>query len=259
MTATITATAAVALAIVVIATAVAPVARRPVPIARPSDRHGSHRRLLSSWIEAATRFGAAHRRLPSPSAEDVATWCEALARQVRSGASLRHAAETVEPASAVLQRHLEPLRHRLTRGVALHAATAGSATAAEATTTATATATATATERMTAGADLRLALDMIGVAASLGGSPAAALDRTATTLRRRATDRAERRSQAAQARISAHVLTVVPVALLALLVLSDPAIRAAVTTPVGTACVVGGLVLNGLGWLWMRAVIGTPR
>jgi len=246
MTATITATAAVALAIVVIATAVAPVARRPVPIARPSDRHGSHRRLLSSWIEAATRFGAAHRRLPSPSAEDVATWCEALARQVRSGASLRHAAETVEPASAVLQRHLEPLRHRLTRGVALHAATAGSATA-------------TATERMTAGADLRLALDMIGVAASLGGSPAAALDRTATTLRRRATDRAERRSQAAQARISAHVLTVVPVALLALLVLSDPAIRAAVTTPVGTACVVGGLVLNGLGWLWMRAVIGTPR
>ncbi len=257
MTATITVTAAVALAIVVIATAVAPVARRPVPVAHPSQRHGSHRRLLSSWVEAATRSGAAHRRLPTPTAEDVATWCEALARQVRSGASLRHAVETVEPASAVLQRHLEPLRRRLTRGVTLRAATAGSAPAAEA--ASEATTTATATEGMAAGADLRLALDMIGVAATLGGSPAAALDRTATTLRRRATDRAERRSQAAQARISAHVLTVVPVALLALLVLSDPAIRAAVTTPIGTACVGGGLVLNGLGWLWMRAVIGAPR
>jgi len=252
-----TATASVALAIVVIATVTAPVARRPVPAAHASARSGSH--LLSGWVEAVTRFGAARRRRPTPTAEEVATWCEALARQVRSGASLRRAVETVEPASAVLRRHLDPLRRQLTRGVALLAATAGSGNTAAGSRAAGTAAGPTTVTWAGAGADLRLALDMIGVAADLGGSPAAALDRTASTLRRRATDRAERRSQAAQARISAHVLTVVPIVLLALLVLSDRSIRAAVTTPIGSACIVGGLVLNGAGWLWMRAVIGVPR
>lgn len=233
----IAAPAAVTLAIVLVAAAATPLSRRPVRGALQS-RHRSRRGSSSRWIHAVARLRATRRNRQVATAEEVATWCEALARRVRAGASLRHAVETVEPATTVVQRHVEPLRRRLGRGTPLADAAADTGDD---------------------GADLRLALDMIGVAATLGGSPAAALDRTAVTLRQRATDRAERRTQAAQARISAHVLTVVPLALLGLLMLSDQRTRSAVTTPVGAACIAGGLLLNGLGWIWMRAVIGRPR
>lgn len=235
----IAAPAAVALAILVAAAAATPTSRRPVHATlRSSPPSPGHLGRSWRWIAAAARLRATRRNRQVATAEEVATWCEALARRVRSGASLRHAVETLEPATTVVQRHVEPLRRRLRRGTPLADAAADTGDD---------------------GTDLRLALDMISVAATLGGSPAAALDRTAVTLRQRATDRAERRTQAAQARISAHVLTVVPLALLCLLMFSDQRTRSAVTTPVGAACIAGGLLLNGLGWVWMRAVIGRPR
>lgn len=258
-----TAAGAVAVAVVMIAAAVAPVARRAVSTSDPSAPGTSRHRVASRWIGWLDRLHTAHRnrRTRTATADEVADWCEALARQTRSGVSLRRAVETVEPAAAALQRRLDPMRHRLERGTPLLAATAAgdTDTTTDNTTTDTTETTADTATRAGDGGDLGLALDMIGVAVGLGGSPAAVLDRTASTLRQRAADRAERRTQAAQARMSAHVLTVVPLGLLVLLVLSDQGIRAAVATPVGAACIGGGLLLNGLGWIWMRAVIGAPR
>ena len=97
---------------------------------------------------------------------------------------------------------------------------------------------------------------MIAVSATLGGASAAPLDRAAAALRLRAVDDEERRSHSAQARLSAHVLTVIPVGMLALLVTTDPDVRAVVVEPVGAACVATGLLLNATGWVWMRHTIG---
>jgi Flp pilus assembly protein TadB len=59
--------------------------------------------------------------------------------------------------------------------------------------------------------------------------------------------------------MSAHVLTVVPLAMLTLLALTDRDVRAALATAIGGACLVLGLILNGLGSFWMRRLIGPTR
>ena len=97
---------------------------------------------------------------------------------------------------------------------------------------------------------------MIAVSARLGGASAAPLHRAAAALRLRAVDDEERRSHSAQARLSAHVLTVVPLGMLGLLLTTDPDVRTVVGEPTGAACVATGLALNAAGWLWMRHTIG---
>jgi Flp pilus assembly protein TadB len=99
----------------------------------------------------------------------------------------------------------------------------------------------------------------MGVAASAGGSPAAPIDRVAAALRLRAVDRAERASQAAQARLSAHVLTVVPLVMLTLLAIVDADVRAAIAGGPGAASVGIGLLLNASGWCWMRRIVQVPQ
>jgi tight adherence protein B len=92
-------------------------------------------------------------------------------------------------------------------------------------------------------------------AADLGGPAAQALDRTAAVLRQRDADAAERRVHAAQARLSATVLTVLPVATGALLLAFDGDVRRAVTGPVGSLLLGLGLLLDMLGWWWMRRIV----
>jgi Flp pilus assembly protein TadB len=104
---------------------------------------------------------------------------------------------------------------------------------------------------------LTFACSMIGVLARVGGSPAAPLDRVAASLRLRAVDRQERLTNAAQAQMSARVLTLVPLAMLMLLLITDPDVRAAVAGPIGGLCVAIGLMLNLVGYAWMRHTIGT--
>ena len=95
--------------------------------------------------------------------------------------------------------------------------------------------------------------------ARFGGPAAAPLERAAATLRTREAVLAEQRAHSAQARLSARVLTLIPIALLALLAATDGTVRTAVVTPAGAAVVALGAVLNGLGSLWMRRIIGRPR
>ena len=82
-----------------------------------------------------------------------------------------------------------------------------------------------------------LAFTVLRSCARFGGPAAAPLERAAATLRARDAVAAEQLAQSAQARLSARVLTLVPVALLALLAITDPKVRAAVATPAGLAVV----------------------
>ena len=100
-----------------------------------------------------------------------------------------------------------------------------------------------------------IVLTVIAAASEVGGSAAAAIDRVAATLRQRAADQAERRVQAAQARLSAHVMTAVPLSMLGLLLATDDDVRVVIITPVGATCLVAGLTLNTGGWLWMRHIV----
>jgi tight adherence protein B len=221
-----------AMVCVAVAVVIAAVALRPHP-----------RRSASVAPGAATRPAQpldAWRLRPSgprnPDARAVAAWCDDIARSVRSGSTLRDALATL-PADPATERATAPLRLAIDRGASL------------------ADAIARADE---GGAHLRLALGVIATASRIGGPAAASIDRTAMLLRQRASDLDERTTQAAQARLSSHVMTSVPLLMLAVLVATDDDVRSVVTSPIGTLCVGAGLTLNAAGWWWMRRIVGVP-
>jgi tight adherence protein B len=102
---------------------------------------------------------------------------------------------------------------------------------------------------------LDLAVTVLRACALNGGPPAEPLDRAAATLRGRAADAAERQTQSAQARLSAVVMTILPVAMLVLLLATSSTTRAAASTPTGSVAIVLGAALNIGGWRWMRRII----
>jgi tight adherence protein B len=171
-----------------------------------------------------------------PSARAVAGWCDEIARRVRSGSSLRDAV-TVLPTDTATERAASPFLLAIERGLSI----------------------ADAVGRVDdAGPHLRLALGVIATTSRIGGPSAAAIDRTAMLLRQRAADLDERSSQAAQARLSTHVMTAVPLVMLGVLVTNDDDVRSAATSPVGAGCIIAGLVLNSIGWWWMHRIVGSP-
>lgn len=177
------------------------------------------------------------RRRPSPRA--VADWCDELARRARGGATLRDALATTPPIDVATRARTDTLRFALERGRT--------------------TVEAVADRSTLDGPHLELARRVIEVAARLGGPCAAPIDRTAALLRQRAADGEERTVQAAQARLSAHVLTSVPLLMLALLLATDADTRDVVTSGVGLVCVSVGLALNAVGWFWMRRLVSVRR
>jgi tight adherence protein B len=104
-----------------------------------------------------------------------------------------------------------------------------------------------------------LALTVLRSSARFGGPAAVPLERAAATLRVRAAVVAEQQAQSAQAQLSARLLTLVPIALLGLLAVTDGKVRAALGTPPGVGVVVLGGLLNIAGALWMRRIIGRPK
>lgn len=173
-------------------------------------------------------------RRTAPSALAISEWCDDLGRDLRSGSTL-HAALLSAPDDEPTARATAAMRLQLQRGRSV--------------------AESVSDPSAGAGPHLRLVFQVIAISARLGGSSAAAIDRTGAMLRQRAADQDERQVHAAQARLSAHVLTAVPMAMLGLLATLDPDVRAAVVTPVGSACVMAGLALNGVGWIWMRRIV----
>lgn len=199
--------------------------------ARTLSPHGVTRGRPVAFLRRPT---PRRRRRTAPSALAISAWCDELGRDLRSGSTL-HAALLTAPDDGPTARATAAMRLQLQRGRSV--------------------AEAVSDPNAGSGPHLRLVFQVIAISARLGGSAAAAIDRTGAMLRQRAADHEERQVHAAQARLSAHVLTAVPMAMLGLLAALDRDVRAAVVTPVGSACVMGGLVLNGVGWVWMRRIV----
>lgn len=106
-----------------------------------------------------------------------------------------------------------------------------------------------------AGADEAVVLQALEVAARLGGPIASGLQHAADLLREREATRAEARAHAAQARLSAVVLTLVPVAFAAFGVVASSSYRSAVDGGAGVVLAAAGVTLNLVGWRWMRHII----
>jgi tight adherence protein B len=223
---------AFAIVCVAVAVVVAAVPLRPRPRRTASAAPGAPAqpaRTLDAWRLRRSRRG-------TPDARAVAAWCDDIARRVRSGSTLRDAVAAL-PADPATEQATAPLRLAIERGAPVTDAIA---------------------HVDAGGAHLRLALGVIATASRIGGPAAASIDRAAMLLRQRAADLDERATQAAQARLSSHVMTAVPLLMLAALVATDDDVRSVVASPIGTFCVVAGLALNATGWWWMRRIVGVP-
>ena len=98
----------------------------------------------------------------------------------------------------------------------------------------------------------RLAATALVLATVVGAAPARAVDGVASTLRERLELAAERRALASQARTSAVVLSLAPLAFAVLLAMTDAAAaRFLLRTTAGWVCLAAGLGLNALGAWWM--------
>lgn len=163
---------------------------------------------------------------------EVAAWCEAMARVVRGGSTLTTAIRSVD-SPGCCRSATERITLALERGRGL-----GEALAVE-----------------SPSPHLTLALSVLRACVMNGGPPAEPLDRAAATLRARAVAASERQTQSAQARLSAVVMTVLPIAMLALLLVTSTTTRQAVAAPVGLVALASGGCLNLIGWRWMRRII----
>ena len=219
--------------------------------------------ILGGWAGAsvapppppATTFGDAPAvgrprrrsgRPPRPPTDvEVASWCEHAARALRSGQSLTAAMTTATGDAPAMASCVSSVLDAVRRGRPLSDAL-----------------TDLATDGGQSGAHVpptAMAATVLRTCADLGGPAAGPLDRVAAMLRVRAAVADEQAAQSAQARLSARVLTVVPVALLGLLLVTDHRVRAAVTTAAGGAAIAAGLGLNLVGWWWMRRIVAAPR
>jgi tight adherence protein B len=185
------------------------------------------------WIRPVSRHArpAAARRRPEPIG-DFAALLDEIARQVRSGSSLAGAlVDLVDgfPMFAVVPQ-------RLDAGMSL----------------------ARALEIVEPGdADSALTLQALSATSHLGGPIAATLDEAAAVLRGRAAARAERWAHGAQARLSARVLTIVPLGFAGWSALASQRTRAVyLASSAGGVCALLGLALNLAGWRWMKSIIG---
>lgn len=221
-----------AAALAALAVVAAGFAVRPTPPHR--DEATAPRAAPARPWPGAPRLG---QRPAVPGPDDVARWCTDLARATRVGVSLTAAIRDTAPPAAAADAVAE-LALALDRGAGLASALAQTA------------------ERCADHPDLQLALTVLRACAEHGGPPAEPIDRAAATLRARAADLADRRTHSAQAQLSARVMTLLPVAMLAVLLITSAAVRAVLVQPVGVLVVAAGAALNVAGSRWMRRIIG---
>lgn len=182
---------------------------------------------------ASPPTGTPARRQPVVDPGELATWCDAIARAVRGGVTLRQAVLDVAPPNDV-EPHLDAMRLQLERGAPLRVALE---------------------PRPPVPVHLDVVLVVLRACAVHGGPPAEPIDRAAAALRQRAAAIAERRSQSAQAHMSAVVMSVLPGVLLAVLLITSSSVRSALGTPAGLTVVSLGVAVNLAGWWWMRRLI----
>ena len=166
---------------------------------------------------------------------------DAIARAVRTGASLPQAVGEVAPA----------LPGRLGRDLREVAVASGSGVAF------VSCLDEWASRSPTPG--VRLASAALALAAESGGRAAEAVDGVAATLRAELAVAGEVRAQSSQARMSALVIALAPIAFGVLAAGTDD--RTAtflLRTPVGSACLVGGVTLDLVAAWWMQRITAAP-
>jgi len=197
---------------------------------RARTQCGTGRSGLHALADSIARRRSARNSVPTPGA--VAALLDQMARRCASGVSLGEALAVAVDGSAV-----RPLFADATAAVA-----AGESVD-------------SALERVPVEqADVALAVHVLRLCASQGGAVSESLDRTAATLREREAVAAERVVQSAQARLSARVLTLLPIGFGGWTLLTTPTVQRFFLTPIGMACLALGLGLNAAGWLLMRRV-----
>jgi tight adherence protein B len=101
--------------------------------------------------------------------------------------------------------------------------------------------------------DARLIAAAMELHRRAGGDLPAVLEQVTTTVRERVAASREIRAMTAQARLSGAILGLLPIGFFAFLWLtSRTEIERALATPTGAACVVLGLVLDGVAFVWIR-------
>lgn len=164
-----------------------------------------------------------------------------MAADVRAGSTLRHAIERVSTSRSAVAADFGRIDARLQLGASIEDALRP-----------------WLIERPTA--SVGVVVGALGCVDAVGGTPGPALDGLATSLSDRAAVAAEARAQSAQARISALVVGVAPVAYLAFSAAIDTSAMAALLErPVSRACFVVAVVLDLLAVWWMRHILRDPE
>jgi tight adherence protein B len=175
--------------------------------------------------------------------EQLPVWLERLASGLRAGLSLTGAlAATATTTPAPLGPELVEVERAVAGGQGLGRALARWAQAPD------------------ASPAVVLVVAALDLGARAGGEVARAVDRVAATLRDRVEAQAEVRALATQARASAAVLAVAPLGFTVLLGTLEPEVpRVLFTTPLGWACLAGGLGLEAASAAWMARIVGGAR
>jgi tight adherence protein B len=226
---------AAAAAIVLTLGGIAPPARRPMAPGTPSPlvAGATLRTAAARWVDRARpQLRRRQRDAQLPDALDR------LASGLRAGEAIGPALCALAPTLAEpLRTDLEPVARALAGGAPVAAAVGGWA------------------ERPSASADVHLVVAALSLGAHAGGEVARAIDRIAATLRERRELQAEIHALATQARASAAVLAMAPIAFAGLVATIEPAAAAfLVTSPLGLLCLLAGLTLEGVGAAWMARI-----
>jgi tight adherence protein B len=185
--------------------------------------------VLESWL---ARRRARVRERADEQFRDVLT---ALAAGTRAGLSLRRALmEAARDAEPPLRLTLDATLHRIEVGEPIEDALE---------------------ELTTASNDARLVTTLLAVHRRTGGDLPTLLDEVTDIVGRRTETRRQTRALTAQARASGAVLAVLPVAFVGLLSgTSGSALGAFYRTAAGSTLLLAGLVLQGVGFLWLRRI-----
>lgn len=178
---------------------------------------------------------ARHRRARQVAAA-VPSTLEAIAAELRSGATVASAVLSATGAEGPLAADLATIRARVEFGATLTEALAAWSSESDA-------------------PGVRAAAGALAVATLAGGRAAEALDGLAASLRGRLAVLAEAKALSSQARLSAVVVGGAPLAYLLFSAAVDrSSVAVLVGTPAGLVCLTVGLVLEALGALWMRRI-----
>jgi tight adherence protein B len=208
-------------------------ARRPTPPGRVERSHAgwpAAAALVVDRVRPARRLDRRDAQLPDA--------LEQLAAAMRGGLAIGPAiGDVARAAPEPLADDLRAVATALDGGTPVATALAGWAGA------------------PTASRDVHLVVAALTVGARAGGEVARAVDGIAATLRERRALQAEVRALATQARASAGVLAVAPVAFAALVATIEPgAVAFLVARPLGIVCLLLGLGLEGIGAAWMARI-----